>query len=83
MKYAIKLNQDGKITAMMRLSDKYIKKFANDPSNPLNQGYELRDSIDGLESVVKPVKTRKELLLETLGITQANLDKLKTLSVSL
>ena len=53
MKYAVIMEGD-KIKSYHILSEKYIKENAGSSSNPLNKGYILMDSIEGVE-VMEPV----------------------------
>ena len=46
--YMVKMNDKNEVTCSMVVTDEYLEKYANDPSNPLRHGYELRKTMDGL-----------------------------------
>jgi len=77
--YAVKFNAEGKVRDWTTVSQEYLKKYKDDPSNPLNQGYKLRETLDGVEMLKPIVKTEKETIMEALDITEDQLDKLKQL----
>ena len=77
-KYAVKL-QDGKLASWMEVSDEYIEKFKDDPTNPLNQGWMLVEDISKYERYEHPTITEKQRILKELGVTEDDLAKLKAL----
>jgi len=76
--YAIKL-QDNKVVSWQIVSKEYVAKFKNDSSSPLNMGYILVESLEGYEMAKLVVKTEKERILETLELTEIQLEKIKKL----
>ena len=65
-RYAVKM-KDGKVVSWQMLSDKYLEEHAADPSCPLQQGYIIVNSMEGLEIAEPPLpKTEKEKLSELL-----------------
>lgn len=77
-KYAVKL-EDGKLASWMVVSDEYIEKFKDDPTNPLNQGFVLVDDISGYEVYEHPKVTERGRILKELGVSEDDLARLKTL----
>lgn len=70
MPYAIKKDSNGKIVSCQTLSKTYVEQYKDDPSNPLNKGYELVQDLNPADIPKRPI---------TPVLTQEDYDNIKKL----
>ena len=80
--YVVKYNGDNEIVSWQLVTQEYLDTYKGDKSNPATDKTVkvlTPEEFKSAKKYVASVKTEKERALETLGLTQRDLDNIKKL----